>query len=247
MADALKRMIITVSAPETLDGKEGRQVLAGFYGELLGLRIVREDWLQVAEHDESNLRLALDGDGWSDLRPPRWPDPEYPQQLHLDLATTDLDAAGALAERLGAKLLQDKGDFRTYADPAGHPFCLYRDAAAGDGIAIARLVFDCFSPRALATFYAGLLGAGERTTDTPERVVLSLGGGEFPDLAFQHAAFVAARWPDPAYPAQLHVDWRFTDGVEPAQARAERLGAIRLPDLADTKIYADPASHPFCL
>jgi hypothetical protein len=246
MADSLQRMIITVSAPETIDGKEGRRVLADFYGELLGMRIIGEDWLLIAENEKSNFLLALDSDGWSDLRPPRWPDPEYPQQLHLDLTVPDLDATGELAGRLGAKLLQDKGEFHTYADPAGHPFCLYPSASAA-GVTIARLVFDCFSPRALATFYAGLLETGERTVDTPERVVLSLGGGEFPDLAFQHAEFVAARWPEPEYPAQLHVDWRFTDGVEPAQARAERLGAIRLPDLADTKIYADPASHPFCL
>src|SRR5262245_37973115 len=125
MADSLQRMIITVSAPETIDGTEGRRVLADFYGRLLGMKIVREDWMQIAEHDESDLRLALDGDGWSDQRPPRWPDPEYPQQLHFDFAVPDLAAGGELAERLGAKLLQDQGSFRTYADPVGHPFCLY--------------------------------------------------------------------------------------------------------------------------
>ncbi|MEX1008023.1 MAG: VOC family protein [Acidimicrobiia bacterium] len=58
---------------------------------------------------------------------------------------------------------------------------------------------------------------------------------------------VAARWPDPAYPAQLHVDFRFTHGTHSAQERAERFGAIRLPKLADTEIYADPSGHPFCL
>jgi Glyoxalase-like domain len=240
---ALQRMIITISAPEELDGREGRRVLADFYGTLLGMRIVREDWLQVAANEDSDLRLALDGDGWSDLRPPRWQDPEHPRQLHLDIGVPDVAAAGELVTGMGAKLLQEKDDHRTYADPAGHPFSLYPRT---DGPAIERLVFDCFSPRALAGFYAGLLEAGERTEDSPEYVVLPIGAG-FPDLAFQHAVFVAARWPDPKYPAQLHVDWRFTDGVPPAQARAERLGAIRLPDLADTKIYADPASHPFCL
>jgi hypothetical protein len=48
-------------------------------------------------------------------------------------------------------------------------------------------------------------------------------------------------------PAQFHVDFGFADGTDEAVERAERLGAIRLPKLADTEIFADPAAHPFCL
>jgi hypothetical protein len=39
-------------------------------------------------------------------------------------------------------------------------------------------------------------------------------------------------------------------GIEnpPALATAERLGAIRLPDLGGScPVYADPAGHPICL
>jgi hypothetical protein len=247
MTHPLRRLIITVGSPETLNGKEGRYELAAFYGELLGMKVINEGWLLIAKSQESKLVLALDGDGWSDQRPPRWQDPEYPQQMHLDLLVPDVDAAGTRVTELGASLVQDNGDFRVYADPAGHPFCLYPDASV-EAPVVGRLVFDCFSPRALASFYEGFLEARKRILDTPERVEVDLGDDELPHLAFQHAQFVAARWPDPAYPAQLHVDYRWTDGIEAAaQERAERLGAVRLPQLADTEIYADPASHPFCI
>jgi predicted enzyme related to lactoylglutathione lyase len=50
-------------------------------------------------------------------------------QQHLDLEVDDLDAAAAVAERAGARLLntstEPHEDVRTYADPAGHPFCLF--------------------------------------------------------------------------------------------------------------------------
>ncbi|EOD63745.1 VOC family protein [Amycolatopsis vancoresmycina] len=60
-----------------------------------------------------------------DHRPPAWPSAENPQQLHLDLNVTDLEAAHERVLGLGAKLLDDKPEtFRVYADPAGHPFCL---------------------------------------------------------------------------------------------------------------------------
>ena len=59
-----------------------------------------------------------------DYRPPRWPDPAYPQQAHLDLAVRDMDAAEAEAFELGATRLEGGGEsFRVFADPAGHPFC----------------------------------------------------------------------------------------------------------------------------
>jgi hypothetical protein len=41
---------------------------------------------------------------------PRRPEPDYPQQLHLDLPVADVDRAEELAMRLGATRLQDNGD-----------------------------------------------------------------------------------------------------------------------------------------
>lgn len=253
-------MTIYIGCPDRLSEQEGRRVVAAFYGDLLGMqqyepygglalqrRAPDEDYIAGRTTDGgSKLRLAFDDDGWSDLRPPRWPDPEYPQQLHLDIFVPDLGNAGELVTGLGATMLQDNGDFRVYADPAGHPFCLYADPTIDTPI-VGRLVFDCFSPRALAAFYQGLLGVPDRLEDSPERVVIDLDDDDdLPNLAFQHAQFRAARWPDPEYPAQLHVDYRFPDqNPDPvAIGRAEQLGAIRLRGPAVT--YADPAGHPFC-
>lgn len=250
MAHALDGLTITIGSPDTLNGKEGRRELAAFYCALLGMQIVREDWLKIAKDPASPLQFALDADGWSDARPPRWGDPERPQQLHLDLQAPDVAETGALILGLGGTLQADLGEWQIYADPAGHPFCLDPDPSgpgAASGVVVTRLVFDCFSPRSLAAFYEGLLGVRDRPEDTPERVEVALGDARFPNFLFQHAQFVAPRWPDPAYPAQMHVDFGFADGTEDAAARAEQLGAIRLPKLTDTETFADPAGHPFCL
>jgi hypothetical protein len=37
--------------------------------------------------------------------PPRWPDPAYPQQAHLDILVDDLDTGEARALQLGASRL----------------------------------------------------------------------------------------------------------------------------------------------
>ena len=107
------------------------------------------------------------------------------------------------------------------------------------------------SPRALADFYAALLDMPERELDTPQRVVIAGTDGRLPTLAFQYAQFPAPRWPDPAYPQQVHLDLRVlnpdTTRIHAAQELAERLGAIQLAVAHGRYIYADPAGHPFCL
>jgi hypothetical protein len=60
----------------------------------------------------------------ADFVAPTWPAPDVQQQLHLDLAVDDLDAAHERAVALGARLLDTQETFRVYADPVGHPFCL---------------------------------------------------------------------------------------------------------------------------
>ena len=127
MAHPLRQLTITVSAPDAINGNEGRRELAAFYGDLLGMQVVSDGWLQIAKARGVPLTLALDGDGWSDERPPRYQDPEHPQQLHLDIAVRDVDVAAKQALALGATTLRDDGndnDHRVLADPAGHPFCL---------------------------------------------------------------------------------------------------------------------------
>jgi hypothetical protein len=96
--------------------------LADFYAELLGwsVRPQGEDWVWLGE---GALRLAFQLA--PDHRPPRWPDPEFPQQYHVDILVEDIDTAEREVLALGATRLPGEGeDFRVYADPAGHPFCL---------------------------------------------------------------------------------------------------------------------------
>jgi catechol 2,3-dioxygenase-like lactoylglutathione lyase family enzyme len=95
--------------------------LATFYSRLLGQPVTYETdgFCVVAENDRSS-GLGFQRD--DRYRPPTWPDPAVPQQLHLDVMVDDPAVAGAEAVRLGARRL-DEG---VYADPAGHPFCLVR-------------------------------------------------------------------------------------------------------------------------
>jgi catechol 2,3-dioxygenase-like lactoylglutathione lyase family enzyme len=104
--------------------------LARFYQRLLGWPI-RDDeagWATLRPEDGgTGLSFQLE----TDHVPPVWPPERGAQQmqLHLDLQVDDLDAASAVAEDAGARLLDDHDDgnehVRVYADPAGHPFCLF--------------------------------------------------------------------------------------------------------------------------
>jgi hypothetical protein len=201
-----------------------------FYAEWLGLPVIREDWFLIGD---DRLNLAF-GDGPIDYQPPRWPDPAYPQQMHIDVAAPEL------TQIPGATLLDDSHAWHVYADPIGHPFCLYE--ASTDRPVIARIVIDCPDPRALATFYSALLDLPDRELDTPDRVVLA----GSPAVAFQRSETAAPRWPDPAYPQQVHLDLA-TDDVPAARAHASSVGAEPLQTGPDHHVYADPAGHPFCI
>jgi catechol 2,3-dioxygenase-like lactoylglutathione lyase family enzyme len=104
--------------------------LARFYQRLLGwpLRDDTPQWATLRPADGSTgLSFQLD----PDHVPPVWPpEPGAPRmQLHLDIEVDDLAAAGALAEEAGARRIGGHRDpheeVRVYADPAGHPFCLF--------------------------------------------------------------------------------------------------------------------------
>lgn len=126
-----------------LDATDER-ALAEFYRHLLG-------W-EYRDGDQAPAPGAADprGADWLVLRAPQdgagiavqqvetlaastWPGDEVPQQLHLDLTVTtraDLDACHRTALSLGASVLLDRTDdpdepLWVYADPAGHPFCIF--------------------------------------------------------------------------------------------------------------------------
>jgi catechol 2,3-dioxygenase-like lactoylglutathione lyase family enzyme len=100
------------------------EALAGFYSELLGLPITwLDDDFAVISRDSTSSGIGFQLA--SDFRPPQWPDPSRPQQMHFDVMVDDVDAAEPRVLALGARRLTgDDGSSRVYADPAGHPFCL---------------------------------------------------------------------------------------------------------------------------
>ena len=110
-----------------------------------------------------------------------------------------------------------------------------------------KTVLDCPDPRALATFYAAILGM-RINEDSDDWVVI----GSEPNarqLAFQRATpFTAPDWPDPGHPQQAHLDIR-VDDADTAEQQVLALGARRLPGQLEGhyRVFADPAGHPFCL
>lgn len=126
-----------------LDCTDAR-ALAEFYRQLLGLQYRPgdeppaagepdpngEDWLVLRDADGGTMMAFQPV---SELPEVTWPDGPHAQMLHLDLTVptaADLDAQHDRAMTLGARLLLDRSNdpeerLRVYADPAGHPFCIY--------------------------------------------------------------------------------------------------------------------------
>lgn len=106
--------------------------LADFYQSLLGGDVDRPDPRWSLHESWSTLHtaggLVLCFQRVAEHRAPTWPDPERPQQFHLDFGVADLDAAQEEVLARGATLLDGEAGacWRVYADPAGHPFCLVR-------------------------------------------------------------------------------------------------------------------------
>ena len=113
MIGRLKSVVLDCPDPEAL---------AEFYSELLGLPItnVDSDWVDIGD---GQTRLSFQEA--PDHQPPRWPDPDFPQQFHLDIHVDSIDEAEPKVLALGATLLSSTAKtWRVFADPAGHPFCL---------------------------------------------------------------------------------------------------------------------------
>jgi catechol 2,3-dioxygenase-like lactoylglutathione lyase family enzyme len=130
-------------AQVVLDTTDAR-ALAEFYRQLLGFDYrpgdeppapgepdpAGQDWL-VLRNPAGGIGVAFQQ--VAELPRATWPTGPHPQQLHLDLTVptvADLDAQHERALALGAELLFDRSDdpdepLRVYADPAGHPFCIF--------------------------------------------------------------------------------------------------------------------------
>jgi catechol 2,3-dioxygenase-like lactoylglutathione lyase family enzyme len=125
---------VTIGAPAPRD-------LAAFYARLLDWRITASEPPRPGMPPE---------DGWAQIRPrpgeegltlnfeyetkftrPVWPAADGAQNAtqHLDIGVADLDETVSWAVAAGAILadVQPQKDVRVMFDPAGHPFCLFKD------------------------------------------------------------------------------------------------------------------------
>jgi catechol 2,3-dioxygenase-like lactoylglutathione lyase family enzyme len=216
--------------------------LASFYAALTGWQIVsrESDWivLQVPEGPQVAFQLAPDHVA------PQWPGQEHPQQFHLDLLIDGYQEAAERAVELGATRLADGTTWVTLADPAGHPFDLCQRDGVGPVMGVFAVTIDAPDAKALAEFYAALLGM-ELGYSGPEGALIS---GDNRSVMFQQVGgYNQPHWLDPEHPQQAHLDIA-VDDLDMAETRALELGAARLAGGGDTfRVFADPAGHPFCL
>ncbi|GAU68555.1 hypothetical protein SSP35_08_00490 [Streptomyces sp. NBRC 110611] len=112
------------------------------------------------------------------------------------------------------------------------------------------VALDCPDPRALAGFYAEMLG-WQVTADDDEWVEIA--GPEGRPLAFQRVAegYRAPQWPGQEVPQQQHLDFNVPRArIDEAESKVVALGAelVRHDEgVRNFRVYLDPAGHPFCL
>jgi catechol 2,3-dioxygenase-like lactoylglutathione lyase family enzyme len=126
-----------------LDTTDAR-ALAEFYRQLFGLAYRDsdvpppdgepdprgQDWL-VLRNPHGGPQLAFQQT--EGVRPSTWPEPAVPQMFHLDTVVStreELETQRRRALDLGATLRLDRTDdeeepLYVFADPAGHPFCIF--------------------------------------------------------------------------------------------------------------------------
>ncbi len=110
------------------------------------------------------------------------------------------------------------------------------------------VVLDCPAPKALAEFYAAVVGWKILYRDG---AWVSLSDGGEIRLSFQRAdGYQPPDWPSSDHPQQLHLDLT-VDDREKAEAEVLALGAVKHPhqpgEAGDFTVFLDPAGHPFCL
>ncbi len=120
--DEVSELTLQDIAIDSPDGK----ALGEFYAAVLGYEIpyVGPEGAYIAGDGPAIMFQNI-----AEYHAPRWPDPAFPQQAHLDIVVDDIDASEAKVLELGATELRGGGNpktqgYRVFTDPAGHPFCL---------------------------------------------------------------------------------------------------------------------------
>jgi hypothetical protein len=114
------------------------------------------------------------------------------------------------------------------------------------GAKLGAIALDCPEPKALAEFYIALMGVepGFMSDDFAAFKAQGLW------ISMHRVAdYQPPRWPDPAAPQQMHLDFA-VDDLDTAEATATELGATRAADQPAPdrwRVMLDPVGHPFCL
>jgi catechol 2,3-dioxygenase-like lactoylglutathione lyase family enzyme len=126
----LKLDLVILDCPDAL-------ALGHFYAEILGWQLEESSdasWTTLVPpggvlspaNPEGRTTLAFQRiDDWVE---PTWPGGDHPQQFHLDFSVSDVAAAEPAVLAAGGRVHphqpSERGTFRVYLDPVGHPFCL---------------------------------------------------------------------------------------------------------------------------
>lgn len=118
------------------------RALAEFYRQMFGLTYRagdeppaegvtdNADWLVLVD-ENGTRKLAFQQ--VEQLERSTWPSHDVPMQMHLDTSVSsrdELERQRRRAESLGAELVLDRTDdedepLYVFADPSGHPFCIF--------------------------------------------------------------------------------------------------------------------------
>lgn len=122
--------LVVLDCPDALE-------LGTFYATVLGWELEDgsdAEWTTLVppggglSPDNPDGRATLAFQRIPDFVRPTWPGGAHPQQFHLDLWAGDIDAHEPAVLAAGATRHEvqpsERGSFRVYVDPAGHPFCL---------------------------------------------------------------------------------------------------------------------------
>ena len=108
------------------------------------------------------------------------------------------------------------------------------------------VALECRDPAALARFYSELTGWSVVFASEDWCSI-----GESKDASF-HLSFQRApgheppAWPDPKSSMHAHLHFR-VDDMDAMEQTVLELGGTKLDQQAGSRVYADPAGHPFCL
>jgi len=116
--------------------------MARFYAAVFGWEVTGRDspdarrggsgWICMSG-PTGGPSVSFQAEDW--YEPPTWPEAagEPTKMMHFEVAVDDLDAAVDVVIRAGGCVAptqppdRDRRELRVMLDPAGHPFCLFRE------------------------------------------------------------------------------------------------------------------------